>query len=106
MLMRQTRFPVMGRYAASLVASVTLLALLVPAYVAGQAPTSDQATIEDFQQRVNNYLSLQKKQNPPHKPSASAGKLAAQKQQAADKVQAARPAARRGDIFTPPIAAY
>lgn len=105
-LVRQTRFPIMGRYSASLVVSATLLVILVPANAVGQAPTADQAPIRDFQQRVNNYLSLQKKQNPPNKPSASADKLAEQKEVAADKIKAARPAARRGDIFTPPIAAY
>ena len=71
------------------------------------AQTSDDAAIvKDFQQRVNNYVSMKNKQGLPTRQTNAPDKLAEQKQQAVEKIQAARPAAHQGDIFTPAIAAY
>ena len=74
--------------------------------VAAAQPQDDTATLKDFQQRVNKYTALKKRQHVPIKASNSADQLAEQKQQAAEKIQAARPVAHQGDIFTPEITAY
>jgi hypothetical protein len=67
---------------------------------------SDAATIQDFQKRVNRYVSLKNKQDLSNKQTNSPEQLAEQKQQAAEKIQSARPAAQRGDIFTAAICEY
>src|SRR5512140_2681052 len=82
----------------------TLMLLLATGLL---AQTSDEAAIvKDFQQRVNDYVSVKNKQGLPTRQTNAPDKLAEQKQQAVEKIQAARPAAHQGDIFTPAIAAY
>jgi hypothetical protein len=103
---KQGRISMMRRETGWKGARPLLLALLLSTYALAQARDGDAAIVHDFQQRLNNYLSLRKQQNIPNKSSTSADKLADQKQQATEKVQAARRAAQRGDIFTPSIAAY
>jgi hypothetical protein len=80
---------------------LAVLLLAAPAY-----PQDDTATVKDFQQRVNKYMLLRRRQHVTVNASNSADQLAEQKQQAAEKIQTARPVARQGDIFTPAIAAY
>lgn len=77
--------------------------LLLPCSIAQKADTD---AVKEFQGRIDNYLSAKKKQDIAKKPTDSPGKLAQQKQQTAEKTQAARPEAQRGDIFTPPVSAY
>jgi hypothetical protein len=73
--------------------------------VSGQS-TDDSATLKDFQDRVENYIEIHKEKGVNEKSTASPSKLQEHKQQAAEKVRASRPAAKQGDIFTPPIAGY
>lgn len=70
------------------------------------AQKGDEITVKEFQDRIDNYLAAKKKQDIAKKPTDSAGKLAQEKQQTVEKTQAARPQARQGDIFTPPVATY
>ena len=70
------------------------------------AQNGDGAPVKEFQDRINRYLSAKKKQDITKKPTDSPGKLAEEKQQTTEKMQAARPEAQRGDIFTPAVADY
>src|SRR5215813_2280502 len=83
---------------------VGALALLVAGHAAAQA--ADDATVKDFQGRIAKYLEVHKATGIANKPSNSPNKLADQKQQAEQKIRESRPAAKQGDIFTPPIGAY
>jgi hypothetical protein len=78
--------------------------LLVPPYAIAQK--GDEVAVKEFQDRIDNFLSAKKKQDIAKKPTDSPGKLAQEKQQTVEKTQAARPEARQGDIFTPPVATY
>jgi len=66
----------------------------------------DPQVVKDFEARVSSYLDLSKKQAPAPKPTDSPSKLAETHDQIAEKMRAARPDAKQGDIFTPKIAAY
>jgi len=69
-------------------------------------PAPDDAQIvKDFEARVTAYCDLVK-QAGPTKQTDSPSKLAQTRQQLAEKVQAARPGAKQGDLFTPEAAAY
>ena len=84
--------------------SLSLLCILL--YQCAIAQKGDAVAVKEFQDRINNYLSAKKKQDIAKKPTDSPGKLAQEKQQTAEKTQAARPEAQRGDIFTPAVTAY
>jgi hypothetical protein len=84
--------------------SLSLLSLLLLSYAIAQK--SDEGVVKEFQNRIDNYLSAKKKQDIAKKPTDSPGKLAQEKQQTAEKTQAARPEAQQGDIFTPSVATY
>ena len=75
---------------------------------AGRARSTmnDAQVVKDFEARVSSYLDLGKKQAPTPKPTDSPSKLVEIHDQIAEKMRAARPNARQGDIFTPEIAAY
>ena len=90
-------------YLSLVIARLLILVLLGCAVTYAQ---DNGAIIKDFQDRVNRYVSLKNNQGVQNKQSNSANKLAQQKQQAVDKTQSARPAAKQGDIFSPQIAAY
>ena len=77
--------------------------LLVPCAIAQK---SNEGAVKEFQNRIDNYLSVKKKQDIAKRPTDSPDKLAQEKQQTAQKTKQARPQARQGDIFTPPVAAY
>jgi hypothetical protein len=66
----------------------------------------DSAVVNDFRQRVTQYLELKKGLGVSGKQTASPDQLAAQRHEAVQKTQSARVAAHQGDIFTPVIAAY
>ena len=73
------------------------------------SPTSqaDAVFIKEFYARISKYLDLRKKAaGSPPKPTKSATKLAESKNAMAEKIQAARADAKRGDIFTPEIEVY
>jgi hypothetical protein len=70
------------------------------------AQNGDDGAVKEFQGRIDNYLSAKKKQDIAKKPTDSPSKLAQEKEQTAEKTKKARPEAQRGDIFTPPVAAY
>ena len=82
-----------------------VLAALVAGHALAQA-ADDAATVKDFQGRVAKYLEVHKATGVANKPSDSPNKLADQKQLAEEKIREARPAAKQGDIFAPPIGAY
>ena len=84
--------------------SLSLLLIFLFSSAIGQKGDTD--AVKEFQGRIDDYLSAKKKQDIAKKPTDSPGKLAQEKQQTAEKTQEARPEARRGDIFTPPVAAY
>jgi hypothetical protein len=95
---------ILSTYRISLIARLLILLLFG---CAGAAHAQDNgAIIKDFQNRVDRYVSLKNTQGVQNKQSNSANTLAEQKQQALNKTQSARPAAKQGDIFSPPIAAY
>jgi hypothetical protein len=92
----------MGRKACRKWMSLSLFSiLLVPGAIAQKSDA-----VGEFHDRIDNYLSAKKKQDIAKKPTDSPGKLAQEKQQTAEKTQAARPEAQRGDIFTPAVTAY
>jgi len=66
----------------------------------------DVAVLKDFDGRITKYLEVHKQAGIADKSSDSPDKLADQKQQSAQKIRESRPAAKQGDIFAPPIAAY
>lgn len=70
------------------------------------AQNGDEGPAKEFQERIGHYLAAKKKQDIAKKPTDSPDKLAQEKQQTAEKTKNARPQARRGDIFTPTVAAY
>lgn len=76
--------------------------------LASPAPSQDQTpTVNDFEARVAKYLDLRKKQaGSAPRPTNSSEKLAEAQQDRAATVKALRRNAKRGDIFTPEIAAY
>src|SRR6185503_18275678 len=92
----------MGRKACRKWMSLSLFSiLLVPGAIAQKGDAAGE-----FHDRIDNYLSAKKKQDIAKKPTDSPGKLAQEKQQTAEKTQAARPEAQRGDIFTPAVMDY
>jgi len=66
----------------------------------------DVALLRDFNARIAKYREVHKQAGVTSKSSDSPDKLADQKQQAAEKIRESRPGAKRGDIFTPWIAAH
>lgn len=78
---------------------------LLGAYSVAQSK-DDAAIVKDFQERITKYLDVHKQAHADKKPTDSPRKLADQKQQAAEKIQETRAAAKQGDIFTPQSAAY
>ncbi len=84
--------------------SLSLLSVLL--FPCAIAQNGDDGAVKEFQARIDNYLSANKKQDIAKKPTDSASKLAQQKQETAEKIKEARPEAQQGDIFTPVVAAY
>jgi hypothetical protein len=72
------------------------------------APNSaDQAVVNDFNQRVQQYLDARKKAQPGSPPQSSdAEKLVLYRDHFRDKLLSTRLDAKQGDIFAPEIAAY
>lgn len=66
----------------------------------------DPPVVEDFEQRVQQYLDTHKEMHVAVKPSDSAEKIEQEKQQARKKIKQARPEAKQGDIFSPAISTY
>jgi hypothetical protein len=83
-----------------------LVALSVTLVSAPMAAQQSDAALRDFDQRVNQYLSVKGKQNVSSKQSASSNQIADQKQQTLDKLRQARANAKQGDIFSPTVADY
>jgi hypothetical protein len=84
--------------------SLSLLGIFLFSWAIAQKGGED--AVKEFQGRIGSYLSAKKKKDIAKKPTDSPDKLAQQKQQTAEKTQEARPAAQRGDIFTPAVTAY
>lgn len=84
--------------------SLSLFSILLVPHAMAQK--GDEGAVKEFQGRIDNYLAAKKKQDIAKKPTDSAGKLAQEKQETVEKTQAARPEARQGDIFTPPVSTY
>lgn len=96
--------------ALSLVCAVLLSVWMTPRVSAGpQAPVNPNAAVlENFRKRVDEYVKLHKAEAaalPRLKPTKSAAEIAQHERALAARIRSARPAARRGDIFTPVIAA-
>ena len=76
---------------------------------AAHAPVhADPATLEDFTRRLNEYVALQgrlAKESPKLKETKNPGDISAAQDALAARIQAVRHDARRGDIFTPQVAA-
>lgn len=66
----------------------------------------DPPVVNDFEQRVQQYLDTHKEMHVAVKPSDSAAKIDQEKQQARHKIKQARPEAKQGEIFTPAISTY
>jgi hypothetical protein len=78
-----------------------------PIVAAAQAVNPDAKVLADFQERVKKYVELQKdasKGLSVTKETEEPGKIKASQDALAGRIRAARPSARRGDIFTPEIA--
>jgi hypothetical protein len=73
--------------------SLGLLGILL--FQCATAQKRDAVAVKEFQNRIDNYLSAKKKQDIAKKPTDSPGKLAQEKQQTAEKTQAARPCGGR-----------
>ena len=78
---------------------------------APQQPTApaaaDQAVINDFNQRVQQYLATRKKASSGGPPQTSdAAKLNQYRRKLHDAIASVRDGAKQGDIFTPEIAAF
>lgn len=87
--------------------AIFLMATMISALPArAGSPEDDVQVIKDFEARISSYMDLHKKEAGDAKPTDSAEKLEQQRKDIAARVQAARPGAHQGDIFTPPIAAY
>lgn len=87
--------------------AIFLMAMVISALPArARSPEDDAQVIKDFQARISSYMDLHKKEAGDAKPTDSPEKLAEQRKEIAAKMQAARPDAHQGDIFTPPIAGY
>jgi hypothetical protein len=73
----------------------------------GQAADENATILKDFSDRVDKYLKLQKAEGgaTPSKPTSSVTKIKEGQQSLADKIRAARPDAKQGDIFSPEISA-
>jgi hypothetical protein len=74
---------------------------------AAQAVNPDAKLLQEFQDRVKEYVELRKqasKDVPKLKETEDPAKIKAAQDGLAHKIRAARPKARRGDIFTPDIA--
>ena len=85
---------------------LTQIVLLLFVFAGAALPQDDSLVVKHFEARVKKYQSLKSDFGIPNKQTNSADKLAEEKRQASEKVHAARPAARQGDIFTPQIAEY
>ena len=81
-------------------------AILLSALGSAWAKVDDAQIVEDFEARVSSYVEVHKQQAGTGKPTDSPAKLAEQKDQKVEKMRAARPAAKQGDIFAPEIAGY
>lgn len=69
--------------------------------------TADQAVINDFNQRVQQYLDARKKAQPGSPPqSSSAETLVLHRDHLRDQIVAGRLNAKQGDVFTSDVAAY
>lgn len=72
--------------------------------VAQQAVNADAKVLQEFQQRIDEYVKLRKtagKDTPPLKETADPADIQAAQDALAEKIRAARAGARQGDIFTP-----
>ena len=87
-------------------AGILFLALSCAWAGRARSTLNDAQVVKDFEARVSSYLDLGKKQAPTPKPTDSPSKLAETRDQIAEKMRAARPDAKQGDIFTPEIATY
>ena len=81
-------------------------AILLSALGSAWAKVDDAQIVKDFEARVSGYVEVHKQQAGTEKPTNSPSKLAQQKDRNAEKMRAARPEAKRGDIFAPEIAVY
>lgn len=87
-------------------AMVVMAVLSCVVFAGGTGRADDAQIVKDFEARVSNYLDLHKKEAGNAKPTDSPEKLEQQREQIAVKMQAARPDARQGDIFSPQITGY
>jgi hypothetical protein len=71
------------------------------------ATAAEQATVKDFNQRLQQYLDARKKAEPGSPPQSSdAAKLVDYRQKLRSNLISARAGAKQGDIFAPRIATY
>ena len=95
------------------VAAICFAALVASTAEAQQKPAAGQANpdalvLQDFQQRIEKYVELQRdlaKDSPPIKETKNPADITAAQDVLAAKIQAARKDARPGEIFTPQIRA-
>ncbi len=89
------------------VAAVCLVPLLFAAQGSASNSSEDARLVNEFQQRVKQYLELRKKaagQAP--KPTDSPQVIASSQRELGNKVRVARAGAKQGEIFAPEIAQY
>jgi hypothetical protein len=87
---------------------VLVCAIAIRASAADQRVNPDTVLIAQFEQRINDYMALHRKEEAglqPLKPTTSAAKIARHQEHLAHEIREHRPGARQGDIFTPSIAA-
>jgi hypothetical protein len=98
----------LGRIVAGFVVLASVVACSGAAYSEAQTVNPDAKVLVDFQERVKQYIELHKraaKEVPKLKETEDAAKIKSVQDQLAEKIRAARPKARQGEIFTPEIAA-
>lgn len=89
--------------------SIMSLVVATAAAAAAQPPkvNEDARILQDFKRRVDAYMELHKrieKDAPPLKKTADPGQIQASQDAMAERIRAARGAAKQGEIFTPEIA--
>ncbi len=92
----------------SSISVVALAAALALAGAAEKRANPDAAVLKDFSDRVDAYMKLRKTAEgglPKLKPKESAAEVMQHERQLAAAIRAARPVAKQGEVFTPPIAA-
>ena len=92
---------------AILLAAMLAVGQASPAHAPAKPHRSQDAALGEFSAHVKQYMDLrEQKAGKTPKPTSSATKLVESREQMRARVQAARPQAKQGNVFSPRVAAY